>query len=238
MMGDSVKSLTHLRNALEEGYAEKGQLLNDPHLDLLRRSPGFLEAIAEYFKGEINPQQARYRVFLNSFPDMDSVFSIDQKNASRYSLAHALSYDFSAFIPGMEEPGSFSRNVSSEYVAVCKRRLSTEYTLVVYSSVLAISDTLPPVETYFATYDSTGTQVAKQLFASYESENITTGLFNNNNVLMITEYHEEWKEDPNQNGVLGNEIVKEDVIDRKYFKIGKKGEFTEQGVPGEVTTRK
>jgi len=238
MLGDTVKAITQLRNALEEGYADKTRLTNDSNWDYLRTTPGFLAAITDYFKGAVNPAQARYRIFLKVFPEMDSTFTIDRGQASEYSLGKSISYDFADYIPGMEDP-QFSRNVSSEYLAICKRKLSSGYTLVVYTTVVAISDTLPPVETNFAVYDSTGKQVSLQLFSSSDGPSkIVTGSFNSKNELLITEYHEEWQSDPTTAGYEGNKIVKETVVERQFLQLSERGEFIPKAIPETVSSRK
>jgi hypothetical protein len=204
---DSMLAFTYLNIALDSGYANKKQLLRDPDLEFVRKSNTFRSMIVEHFNDKDDIRDFLFNDFLLSFPTLPSCYQRDLKDAGKYDLTKALNYDFASFIPGMIN-NQFSREVLSEYEALGKKELEKQITLVAYSAIQTISDTLLPVNTYLITYDSTGTQLDTKLFSCYcDPHTIITGKLDSSNVLTVTELSQEWKFDPDDKGYAGNGVA-------------------------------
>jgi hypothetical protein len=216
---DSMLAFEYLHTALDSGYANKKQLLRDPDLEFVRKSNTFRSMIVEHFNDNDDIRDFLFNDFLRSFPALPTCYQRDLKDVGKYDLTKALNYDFAPFIPGMTN-NVFSREVSSEYEAIGKKEMEKQITLVAYSSIQTISDTLLPVNTYLITYDSTGTQVETKLFSCYcDPHTILTGKLDSTNVLTVTALSQEWKFDPDDKGYAGNAVTGVKKVKEEKFRI-------------------
>jgi hypothetical protein len=238
MLADTVLATQWLDTALQQGYTDKKQLLNDSDLVNLRNTVSYRILMLDKFKGQFSMEQLQFLSFLNIFPLLQDTFAIRKEDAAAYKLGSELSYDFADFIPGMED-NRFSRSVSSDYQVVGKKSLKNGITLIAYTEIEIMGDTLPPVRTFLQTYDSTGKQIENRLFSCFcDPQTIKSGTLDKDQVLTVTEYAQEWKTDPTVDGYAGNSVIRQTRVKSERFKLNEKGEFIPAEEPLPVSAKK
>jgi hypothetical protein len=88
------------------------------------------------------------------------------------------------------------------------------------------SDTLPPVTTYFATFDSTGKKIDGIVFACQCSpDRFKVGTMDLDKNIEIKEYKNIWMNDPQKDGYLGNEVIGKELMGTCYYSLDGEGRF-------------
>ncbi len=228
---DAYENLDYLFNEL--GYANHKEFTTDPYLEPIRNTERYKMYILENFTEKADRMAQLFNKFSNVFPQAVLPFEINEQQADKYNEDNNISYQYADFIEGMED-ARFSRDVSNQYIYMAKLRQTEKYTAIVYSSVELMADTLPPLQTYIATYDAAGKPVDRRVFSCHCSPlNIKTGLFTDDNLLEIKEYRRNWKYDPREKGYAGNSINGHELKSTMVYKLNDEGRFVKYDEPAQ-----
>ncbi|HWY37775.1 MAG TPA: hypothetical protein VNY73_04405 [Bacteroidia bacterium] len=229
---DTSRAIETLRYAFQSGFTNKKRLENDKCFDAIRGTRGFVSMLVEYVNDEKKLKEILYKSFLASFTETKFPFemlkdSLRISNLGTVGHNSFINYDFSPFIPGMED-SRFSRDVSNVYIAVSKFKVNDNISAVLYKSVMAIVDTLPPTQIKIALFDSLGTLTEEKTFAEFTLPyTLTTGLLEDNGTITTREHKITWKNEPTDEGYAGNEWMGEELQRETKYKISEDGHFIE-----------
>lgn len=227
MMGEEESAFEYLEYALESGYLNKDNLLNDEDLASIRDKTQFKSLIVEHFSDDFDMRTALFRLFAESFPARPLPYAIVFDSVTSYNYDNSVSYDFAMFLPGMMD-GKYSREVSKEFLYVGRFDSLSPYLTIAYSTVEAISDTLPEIQTKLATYDTTGTQLDEIMFSCYCSPTeLRDGKIEADNTITVRQIERKWKYNPIDKGYEDNEITSEKLLLTRKYRVGNDGKFIE-----------
>ncbi|MDB5283232.1 MAG: hypothetical protein JWO06_2307 [Bacteroidota bacterium] len=224
--GNTSEALMSLRDALDIGYANKKQMMEDPDLKNIRNMQEFNSMLVEHFK-DMDVKTALFQSYARSFKNFGLPFIITKDSAGKYNFSQSISYDFFMFVPGMKDT-RYSREVTKEYIAVGRLDTTQKYFTLAYAVVETVADTLNPVETRIATYDSAGKEIDDMQFSCYCSpQEIKEGTMDANRVITVNQYERKWKFNPLDKGYIDNEILSDKMVLTRKYSINSEGKFVE-----------
>jgi len=225
MKGDTVDALDNLTQALENGYNNKKHFLEDKDLDILRQSEHFKILQVKYFSGQEMGKKQIFTMLRSGFPKKGLPFSILDNPENAYDPKKVISYDYQDFIPGMTESG-FGREVTDEYSYTANLLQTDSMTLLAFTSMNMMADTLDPVSTMIASYNAEGKIIDSLEFACRCSPIMhKTGTMDANQNLEIKEYRNTWDFDPISKGYKNNTILKTELVRTEHYVFDKTGHF-------------
>jgi len=217
---DTIDCLGSLEEAAQAGFIFKDRIVDEPLFDFLRETQSYSAFMVSYFSDDTKTKHRLFRAFAASFPDLDLPFemSVDSAKSDKWNEARSISYDFSAFVPGMDE-GRFSRDVSNYYLSVGKFRMP-EGVAFIYKKCEMIADTLNPVTTLVMTYDTLGNKISEQAIACFcsplESRSCVIG---KDYSIEVKSFKMNWEYDPLEKGYAGNRVVSVEEKEKWCYRI-------------------
>lgn len=219
---DSSMTLALLDESIMMGFLNKDKIENEPLFDFIRETPGFQSLMVSTFNDEGKLRQKLFQSFVKYFPDLKMPYEISLDSTHVFNFHQYINYDYAPFIPGMDE-GRFSRDVTNEYQFVGKIKMEFGYAFI-YKSFLAIADTLNPVKTFIATYDTLGNMIQNEMISCYCSPLTRVSLLTENEYVFNTiEYIIQWEMDPLEKGYAGNKMIGALEDKRNQLTIDKNG---------------
>ena len=226
-LGDTMIAVEQLTEALQEGFVNKKRFDQDKCFDKIRNLRDVESVLVLYFKSDVALKEKLFKNFLNEFTDAAFPLEISKDSICVVDNSNYITYDFSVFVSGMEN-GRFSRDVTNEYLKISKFAVNKNINAVIYKTVTAIVDTLPPVEIKIVTYDSLGNIKSELIFSDFTlPSTLTTGTIDENGVISLKHFKMNWKNDPTEAGYTGNERTKDEFVSENKYKINEEGQFVE-----------
>jgi hypothetical protein len=224
-LGDTASAMAQLADAFQMGFINKKRIENDKCFDKIRNIEAFEAMMVSNFKDEVALKAKLFKSFLTSFPYAAFPLEIQKDSITNINSNSFINYDFASFIIGMED-GRFSRDVTNEYLMVAKFKTDKNINAIIYKTVTAIVDTLPPTDIKIATYDSLGNVLAELTFSDFAvPSSLSTGSIDANGIISVKHYTIKWKNDPTENGYAGNERLEDEFIKEDKYIIDEKGLF-------------
>jgi len=203
---DTSGCMEALSSAAMEGFVFKERIADEKLFAFLHDYTPYQSFFITNFGNDEKLTRALFKSFVNFIPDVELPLGINNDSAGIYNYDKYIHYNYAAFIPGMEE-GQFSRDVTNEYMYVGKFKLEGGYA-VIYKAYMVIADTLNPVKTFLATYDTTGKLVENEMIGCFCSPSSSMGFTINKDLsINITNYKTNWEADPLEAGYAGNKIT-------------------------------
>jgi hypothetical protein len=219
---DTSMTLALLDESIMMGFLNKDKIENESLFDFVRESAGFQSLMVSTFNDEGKLRQKLFNSFVNYFPDLKLPYEIGLDSTQVFNFHQYINYDYAPFIPGMDE-GRFSRDVTNEYQYVGKLKMDFGYAFI-YKSFLAIADTLNPVKTFIATYDTLGNMIQNEMISCFCSPITRISLNVENEFTFNTiEYNIKWENDPLEKGYAGNKMIGAIEDKRNQLTIDKNG---------------
>jgi hypothetical protein len=219
---DTSMTLALLDESIMMGFLNKEKIENEPLFNFVREIPNFQSLMVSTFNDEGKLRQKLFNSFVNYFPELKLPYEVTIDSTHVFNFNQYINYDYAPFIPGMDE-GRFSRDVTNEYQFVGKLKMEFGYAFI-YKSFLAIADTLNPVKTFIATYDTLGNMIQNEMISCYCSPLTRVSLLTENEYVFNTiEYIIQWEMDPLEKGYAGNKIIGALEDKRNQLTIDKNG---------------
>jgi tetratricopeptide (TPR) repeat protein len=162
--------------------------------------------------------------FKKSFVDVNGKFEIPLDKIEMNEYESSISYDFSDFIPEMQNT-DYGRDVSHDFYYVAKLEELPLYTALIYSSISFIGEEMQPVSTTLATYDNTGNLIAQKLISCQCSAEKVKKCTIENNIIEVEEYKREWVMAISEVPFEKNTIKAYELIATEKFKIEPDGKI-------------
>ena len=222
MTSDTSSTLMYLEEALQAYPYDVKELAKDKAFEKVKDHEVFKLLMTKYDSDEEHRTVALLKLFAKKFHKAGLPYSIPPDSLGKHT-GKEIDFRYAAFIEGMTD-GQFSREVQKEYQYMAELDLSPVYHTFIYRTVNYNGDTIFPVHQFLLTVDSTGTTRGMQEIAcSCSPLTIKTAEIDSNGVVEIKEIAQTWKEDPIYKGYAGNEIVKQEVKDVKYYMVMENG---------------
>jgi tetratricopeptide (TPR) repeat protein len=231
MKDNDWSALNNLRQAFENGFKDTNLIKTDNRISDIISSIEYQDLIIELNAGKFkNNVGGLFGLFAQSFQSVQQPFEITLDNVELKGYSKSISYDFSRFIPEMQNT-SFGRDVSNDYFFVAKVIETETYSALVYKSVSFVGEEMQPVIAKLMTYDKEGNIIASKIFAAqFSAEKIKTGKIENN-ILYLEDYKRIWKQPIDKVPFEENEVEKYESIAKAEFIIDNNGKIIEKSVP-------
>ncbi|HSY60292.1 MAG TPA: hypothetical protein VK796_00390, partial [Cytophaga sp.] len=188
--------ISYLRRAFHEGFNDTLSIEKDERINSIVPTLAYKSLLrelkAENQKGNKN---GLFELYKAAYPLQTDGFEITLNDVVGYRDKESISYDFSAFIPEMQNT-DFGREVSNDFFYVAKVHETPAYTAVIYTSVSfwGEADELMPSFTSLVTYDPKGTIIDRKLIACQcSAEKIKVAKITGNKVY-VEDFKRVWKE--------------------------------------------
>ena len=232
---DTAGCIVNLSQAINEGFLNKDKILNEKRFDFMRTDERYASLMVNTFNDDEKLRAMIFKNYLKEIPDLILPFTESIDSVRNHSDNKYISYDYAVFVPGMEE-GRFSRDVTNEYLYVGKMKLMNNCFAVVYKSYSMIADTLNPVSTIVATYDSLGNVIDNEVIGCFCSPTTSQAFtISADFTIESSEYIYKWKFDPIEKGFAGNKIESFEVAKAKQIQLGESGAIKRISIAGSTT---
>ena len=218
-------------NAFNTGYFDTTAIQNDPDFAEFVKSSLYKELLIDNLaKNASGGGSSKFDIFKNSFTNFNPDFKISDNEVSMENYKQSISYEFSDFIPEMENV-SFGREVSNDFYYVAKVTETADYVALVYATSSFGGDGYQPVETILAVYDNNGKQISRKLIACQcNAEKIKTCSFSSGK-LIIEEKKRNWEKPISSFGIDENTVESVDLIAKAVFSFKNNGMIQAEDVP-------
>lgn len=223
---------SEFRRAFNTGYFDTTAIQNDPDFAEYVKSPSYKELVINVLtqNSSIGGTYSKFNIFKNSFTNFNPDFKISDNEVSMENYKQSISYEFSDFIPEMENV-SFGREVSNDFYYVAKVAETADYVALVYATSSFDGDGYQPVETILAVYDNNGKQISRKLIACQcNAEKIKTCSFSSGK-LIIEEKKRNWEKPISSFGIDENTVESVDLIAKAVFSFKNNGMIQAEDVP-------
>jgi len=224
----------HLRESFRAGFYDTLSIEKDARINSIINTSGYKSLLRELRSENLNKNKnALFELYKAAYPRQTSGFEISTDDISSDESKESISYDFSAFVPEMQNT-EFSRDVSNDFFYEAIVRETPVYTAFVYTSVSfwgGNEDGLMPSFTSLVTYDPSGVIIDRKLIACQcSAEKIKTVKITDNKVY-VEDYKRIWKEPIDEASFDENEIVKNEVQAKLTYEINDNGTITAAEIP-------
>lgn len=215
----------YLIEGFKKGVLDSISILQLHNYKILAEKPYFKELVNKYINQ--NKSSNELIVFSNNFPEKLSGFKKDENQVDFYSRENTINYDYSKFIPEMENV-EFGRDVSHDFFYEAKVAQTTNYVALIYSSVGYSGEFMSPVQTVISTFDLSGNIISKKTFAcSCTFDNIKTGEIIENKIV-VKEQKRMWEKPITETRFEENKVIGYELIQTIEYEINEKGEILEK----------
>jgi tetratricopeptide (TPR) repeat protein len=223
------QAITYLKNAIENGFADRERIYNEPKLAAIRTGEDFTYMYNDAMSGNGDPAAVLWSGYSGSFPACSFPLTINMETVKNIKQPAAISYDFEKFVTEMRDY-KFSRDVGQEFFYMAKVASTPDHETVVYGSrSYDAGDDLPYVPTrfYLASYDKKGKLIDKLELAGQQSfdQVFKVATMQQNGHFEIKDYQNTWAKPVGDDGYANNKVVKSDLVKTSRYSIGTDGKF-------------
>lgn len=227
---DTNTCINSMYGAIDEGFLNKDMILNEKKFDFIREHQKYISLMVNVFGNDEKLKARLFSNYMKLFPELKTPYNETIDSVANHSFDNYINYDYAVFIPGMED-GSFSRDVTNEYMYVGKIKLENNFQALIYKTYLAIADTLNPVKTFVITYDSLGNVVDNEMIGCFCSPtNSQAYTILPDYTIETTSYNYKWKYEPLEKGFAGNQIESFEIEKPKQIQVAKDGIIKREGI--------
>jgi tetratricopeptide (TPR) repeat protein len=217
----------YLQKAVEQGFADKAALENEPAFASLKDSEQLKRFYLENFTSGQDKESAEFRIFLAGFPVAEDGYTLEGKNIEDINKGY-INYDFAKYVKEMETRQDFGREVGSDYFYAAKVQETAEYVAVVYIARDAVSEVMPTIFASLVTYNLKGTEIDKITFACQcDYKTLKTGKIIGNQIT-VTEQNREWESELTEVAPSENKIKSVTEVAKTSYLIAKNGKIEQQ----------
>ncbi|HEY8915683.1 MAG TPA: hypothetical protein VIM87_04565 [Chitinophaga sp.] len=224
------KAKYYLVSAIEFGYSNLKNILNDPDLKNLREDYkwDFRHTVISAFGGATDPEKLQWNLFCREFEVLDLPIVLDKE----YALTlrdHYISYDFERYIPEMRDE-KFSREVGNEFYHVGLVKSTDSVRTIIYASREELGDSEADPLYYICSYTNNGKLIQKMLIGGREKleEPYRVPTIKANGDVQVTSFKMVYEKDPYRAGFEDNKIIEMKELDKEYFVLEADGHFAKQ----------
>ncbi len=213
---DASACIGELEAAIRGGFVFKDRITEEKLFDFLKDNQSFQSLILSSFGNDEKLTRILFASFIESYPDIVLPYEMPKDSSKSFSFDKYISYDYSTFIPGMEDT-RFSRDVSQEYMYVGKFKTDNGYGFV-YKSYQMMADTLNPVTTNIVSYDTLGKIISNETIGCFCSPLESKAFIINKDLSIdVRSFKTVWESDPLEKGYAGNKIISTEETDKSTF---------------------
>jgi tetratricopeptide (TPR) repeat protein len=226
----------HLRESFKAGFYDTLSIEKDARINSIVTTSAYKSLLRELrSENSSKDKNALFELYKAAYPRQTSGFEIPISDASSDNNKESISYDFSVFVPEMQNT-EFSRDVSNDFFYEAIVRETPAYTALVYTSVSfwgENEDGLMPAFTSLVTYDPAGIIIDRKLIACQcSSEKIKTVKITDNKVY-VEDYKRIWKKPIDKVSFDENEIEKYEPLAKLTYLINDDGTITATEIPAD-----
>jgi tetratricopeptide (TPR) repeat protein len=214
----------NLRKAVEQGFADKAAIENEPSFASLQKTEQFQRLYLDKFTQVQDKETAEFRMFLAGFPVSENGYEIKADDIEQINTKY-INYDFAKYVKEMETRQDFGREVGSEYFYAAKVQETSQYVAVVYIAKDAVAEVIPPIFASLVTYDLKGKEIDKIAFACQcDYKTVKTGKIAGNQVT-VTQHNREWEAEFTEVAPSENKIKSVTEISKESYTIAANGKI-------------
>ena len=222
-------ALDYLKNAIENGFADRERIYSEPKLAALRKGQDFTYMYNDAMSGNGDPASVLWDSYSNGFQPASFPLTINMETLKNIKQPNAISYDFEKYVTEMRD-FKFSRDVGEEFFYYSKVSETPAYETVVYGSrSYDNGDDMPytPARFFLASYNKQGKLIDKVELAGQRAfgEVFKVATVQQNLNFEIKEYKNTWAKPIGDNGYAGNKVTKSDLVKTSRYKISETGKF-------------
>lgn len=224
---DEDNSLKYLELAIQNGYTNTEQILNDADMSFVRSSYKFNGVFKSAMSGAISPEKALLDLYIGQYQEASFPYELAAKKSQEAEFVNAIAYDYESFVPDMRDE-RFSRDVGNEFYFVARFPKADNYFLTLYSERGLWMDK-SPIAYYLCTYSNTGKIVDRMVMAGYPyfDQNLKSFKISDNANFEVKEYTTQWEKDVEEFGYDENKITKTELVSSTKYRISSTGKFDE-----------
>lgn len=197
-------SLQYIKRMFDAGAVDTLKIRTDKLLTSITADKEYRVMLAS-FSG-LKSINSKFEVFSGAFELVQGELVIKKEDAELEQSNVSISYDYSDYIPEMENV-SFGRDVSHDFYYVARFNLSPDFVTLVYKSKSFYGEYMP-TSTYLVNYDLGGKVIDKILLAcTCSSEKVKCGTVKGTDIV-VEEYSRIWEKDLKE-VYIGDNVVKE-----------------------------
>jgi tetratricopeptide (TPR) repeat protein len=229
-MDSTEKMYSYITYAVQNGFVDRGKIMNDPHFTNFKNDSYLLSVYNEAMSGNGNPEEVLWHGYSQDFQQASFPYTVDSGSFRKMGEPRIISYDYEKFVPEMRD-NKFSRDVGSEYFYVA-RIMQTELCSVVLYGCRSYEEIGSPVYYILASFDNKGKLIDKMIAGGAKTfdENYKEFTAQSNNRFQIQEYKNTYEKSTDENGFENNKVVARSLVGTKQYAIDASGKFvTAQG---------
>jgi hypothetical protein len=225
------QSISNLRSAIYNGFSDTSEIRKDRRLASIINTSGYKSMVTEIAAEKLKDNSnGLFALYINSYPIANQPYEIPVTSVDMKNHTESISYDFSEFIPEMENT-SFGREVSHDYFYVAKIEDNPQYKAVIYSSVSFFEESMQPVRTNLVTYDPNGKIISRKMFACQcSAEKVKKGKIEDG-LIIIEDYSRTWAKPIDEVSFEENSVKDYKLIATAKYKIDDSGHIIDFEVP-------
>jgi tetratricopeptide (TPR) repeat protein len=230
LLGYREKARYYLVSAIEFGYSNLKNILNDPDLKNIRENnePDFRQMVISAFGGATDPEKLQWNLFCREFEVLDLPVVLDRKYADKLGNQY-IAYDFERYIPEMRD-NEFSRDVGSVFYAIGQVKNTDSVRTLIYASREELGDSEADPLYYLCSYTNHGKLIQKMLIGGRETldEPYRIPTIQPNGDVQVALFKIVYEKDPHEAGSEDNKIIEMKELDKEYYTWSADGHFTKQ----------
>lgn len=229
-LGYREKARYYLVSAIEFGYSNLKNILNDPDLKNIRENnePNFRHIVISAFGGATDPEKLQWNLFCREFEVLDLPVVLDRKYADKLKDQY-IAYDFERYIPEMRD-NEFSREVGSVFYAIGLVKNTDSVRTLIYASREELGDSEADPLYYLCSYTNHGRLIQKMLIGGRGTldEPYRIPTIQPNGDVQVALFKMVYEKDPYEAGFEDNKIIEMKELDKEYYTLGADGHFAKQ----------
>lgn len=223
------EAINYLKNAIENGFADRERIYKEPKLASLRKGQDFIYMYNDAMSGNGDPASVLWDSYSNGFQPAIFPMTINMETLKSIKQPDDISYDFEKYVTEMRDY-KFGRDVGEEFFYFAKVTETPAFETVIYGSrSYDMGDDMPytPTRFYLASYSKQGKLIDKVELAGQQAfeEVFKVATVQQNLNFEIKEYKNSWAKPVGDDGYAGNKVVKSDLVKTSRYKIGENGKF-------------
>ena len=228
------ESSTYIGYAIEAGYSNIKQIMEDKDLEIVRKSGMLEHSYQDAMSGSSDPEVTLWQSFKHEFKPVNMPVVLDMKTV--VDDKHYINFEFEKFVSEMRTE-KFSRDVGKEFYYYAVVESNNNYTALVYAIKNTIMSEEAPMSYVLVSFDGRGILIDKKTVGGQMEfkDPYLVGTIKSNLHFEVKKYNNTYQKDPEKDGYKDNPIVKSDLLATEYYKIDDKGKFVQQS--GELSMR-
>jgi len=222
-------AIQYIKNAIENGFADRDKLFNEPKLAILRKNRDIGTVFNEAMSGNGDATTILWDGYSAGFRQCNFPLTINMESVKNINQPLAISYDYEKYVTEMRD-FKFSRDVGNEFFYYAKVAATPNFETVIYGSrSYDVGENLPynPTKFYIASYDKKGKLIDKVTFAGQEAfdDLFRVATLQQNLNFEIKEFKNTWAKPTEELGYENNTVAKSDLVKTTKYKITEQGKF-------------